>query len=229
MPDWNTLNTLDWIILGIVLWSVGWAALRGFSREIFSILGLIAAFIITGFAGHLLDGPLADMLPDNALARMFSRLIVFLGCIIVINIISIIGAKSLRALLSTTLDHSLGLLFGFIRAALLVVLPFLLVNLYVNPKVYPDWLTEAHSYPFLQEGAQLCRRFMPASQIHDDQRTDFTTLKKATEEQVNAKVLLEEKKAAESASENKKKETKDSSGILKLKDLIKMLKELIAK
>lgn len=224
MPDTHALNSLDCIVLGIIIWSVGWAAWRGFSHEIFSILGLIAAFIITSFTGHMLDGPLAGMLPDNAMARMFSRAIIFLGCIIVINIIAGLGAKSLRAILSRIVDHSMGLLFGFIRAALLVILPFLLVNLYIDPKVYPDWLTESHSYPFMQGGAHLLRQFIPESQIHDDERTDFGAIKKASADKEKLDDAINGIKP-----EKTDKKSKDSTGNFDVKELITTFKELMAK
>ncbi len=220
MPDWNTLHTLDWIILALLAWSVGWAAWRGFSREIFSILGLIAAFIITAHTGHLLDGPLHDLLPDHGVARIFSRAIIFLGCIIIINLIAIIGATALRALLSRPIDHSLGFLFGFLRGALIVLLPYLLVNLYIDPKIYPDWLTQSHAYPFLQDGAQALRKFIPPSQIHDDQRTDFGALKKAAQKKDELAEPAQEKK-------DKSKKDKDSAGNPSVKELIKAVKEAI--
>jgi len=221
MPDWNALNALDWIILGLMLWSVGWAAFRGFSSELFSILGLIAAFFITIYTGHLLDGPLAGMLPDNAIARMVSRAIIFLICIIVINLIASLAAATLRALLSRLVDHSLGLLFGFLRGALIILLPFLLVNLYIDPKVYPVWLTQAHAYPFLQNGAHLLREVLPASQIHDKERTDFSIMKKAAAENdavVNPK-----------PEKDKVGKSKDSASNPTMKDLIKVFQELFAK
>jgi len=221
MPDWNALNSLDWIILGLMLWSVGWAAFRGFSSELFGILGLIAAFFITIYTGHLLDGPLAGMLPDNAVARMVSRAIIFLVCIIVINIIASLGAAALRALLSRLVDHSLGLLFGFLRGALIVLLPFLLVNLYIDPKVYPDWLTQAHAYPFLQHGAHVLREVLPPSQIHDKERTNFSKFKKADRENDNT-----DKSDDKKPNKDKTRKSKDSAGNPTVKDLIKVFQEL---
>jgi len=221
MPDWNALNSLDWIILGLLLWSVGWAAFRGFSSELFGILGLIAAFFITIYTGHLLDGPLAGMLPDNAIARMVSRAIIFLVCIIVINLIASLAAAALRALISRLVDHSLGLLFGFLRGAIIILMPFLLVNLYIDPKVYPDWLTQAHAYPFLQHGAHLLREVLPASQIHDKERTDFSAMKKVTAENDDGTKLKDKK-----PNKDKSQKSKDSAGNPTVKDLIKIFQEL---
>lgn len=236
MPDLNTLNNLDWIILFIMLWSVGWAGWNGFSKEVFSLLGLIAAFIITVFGGDALNGMMDSMLPDNAVARMVSKLIVFLLCIIILNKIAGIGAGALRKMLSRPVDVSLGILFGFIRASLLVLLPYLLVNLHIDPKIYPDWLTQARSYQFLEGGANLLRQVMPDHAIRDDARTDLKPMEKLMDEEGKLDEVLDETDNSKQDLEKKEGETpdseektnqkdKDSAGISKAKELFKVLRE----
>ncbi len=236
MPDTTALNNLDYIILFIMLWSVIWAAWNGFSKELFSLLGLIAAFIITIYGGDALNGMMDSMLPDNAIARMTSKLIVFLLCIIVLNKIAGLGAGALRKLLSRPVDASLGLLFGFFRASLLILLPYLLVNLHIDPKIYPDWLTQARSFQFLEGGANLLRQVMPDTAIRDEARTDLKPMEKMIEEEGKLDQVLEqtgntkqdlekkEQKTPDSEEETRTK-TEDSSGISKMKDLFKVLKE----
>lgn len=236
MPDFNTLNNLDWIILFIMLWSIGWAAWNGFSKELFSLLGLIAAFIITIYGGDALNGMMDSMLPDNAIARMCSKLIVFLLCIIILNKIAGLGAGALRKLLSRPVDVSLGLLFGFIRASLLILLPYLLVNLHIDPKIYPDWLTKAHSYQFLEGGANMLRQVMPDHVIRDNARTDLKPMEKLIEEEGKLGQVMEETGNTKQDLEQKEQQTpdseekteakdKDSSGISKMKELFKALRE----
>ena len=224
MPDFDVLNTFDWIIFGVMLISIITGVWRGFSNELFGLIGLIASFVITSFAGKILDGPMSAMLPDNAMGHMFGRAIVFLACLLVINLAASLAASSLRAALSRPVDHSIGLLFGFLRGALTVMLPFLLVNLYIDPKVYPDWLTEAHSYPFLENGAHLLRQVLPKDEIRDGERTDFGELKKAAEEE--QKQLDDANDAAHKKAEKGKKKVEDSTGNSKWKDIFMTLKEV---
>jgi membrane protein required for colicin V production len=193
----------------------------GFSNEFFGLLGLIAAFVITSFAGHMMDGPMATMLPDNAMGHMFGRAIVFLACILVINIAATAAASALRTVISSPVDHSMGVIFGFMRGALIILLPFLLVNLYIDPKVYPDWLVESHSYPYLEAGARQLRHVLPDSEINDRKRTDFAPLTKA------AKAAREQEKNLQNMARAKEKESddEDSTGNSKWKDVIEALKE----
>lgn len=239
MPDISGLNNLDWFILGIMLWSIGWAAWNGFSKELFSLIGLIAAFIITIYGGSALDGMMDSMVPDNAIARMISKLLVFLICIIVLNKIASIGSGALRKLLSRPVDISLGILFGFIRASLLILLPYLLVNLHIDPKIYPDWLTQSHSYPFLEGGANILRNVVPDSEIRDNARTDLKPMEKMMDEQGKLGEVLEEtgntkkdldKKEQETPDSEEKtdKKTEESSGISRMKELFKTLQETIS-
>lgn len=239
MPDFTALNSLDWTILAVMGWSVGWATYRGFSNELFSLLGLIAAFVVTIYAGHLLDDMMMAMVPDNAIARMFGRMIVFLAFIICINFVSGMGAQALRAMLSRLVDHSFGLLFGFIRATLLILLPFLLINLYIDPKIYPDWLTHAHAYPFLQSGAHVLRQVLPASQIHDNERTDLKSMDQATSEQDKLRQTLDETngtpppKPVPAALSDQNQKTavpdKEKTSHASLKDLFKVIQELFTR
>jgi membrane protein required for colicin V production len=224
MPEWDALNTFDWIILAILTLSIFSGVWRGFSSELFGLVGLVAAFFITSYMGKLLDGPMASFLPDNAMGHMFGRAIVFLGCILVINIMVHVAAAALREVLSRAVDHSLGLLFGFLRGALIILLPYLLVNLYIDPKVYPDWLTESHSYPFLNGGAHILRQLMPAGEIDDRKRADFSEVIKPKKE---PKKLLDQDDDGDQENLKKGGKNKDSTGNSMWKDVIENLKEVI--
>ncbi len=226
MPDFNVLNTFDWVVFGVVVISIITGVWRGFSNELFGLIGLVASFFVTSFAGKLLDGPMSAMLPDNAMGHMFGRAIVFLACMWVISLAASLAASSLRTALSRPVDHSIGLLFGFLRGALTVMLPFLLVNLYIDPKVYPDWLTEAHSYPFLENGAHMMRQILPKDEIQDSERSDFGELKKAAEEQ--QKQLDDATDSAKKKVEGGKKKAEDSTGNSKWKDIFTTLKEVFS-
>jgi len=224
MPHFAALNTFDCLILGLMLWSVGWAAYRGFSNEFFGLLGLAVAFFATAYLGPKFDTLLAGMLPDNALARFFSRALFFLLCIMIVSVIAGLAAKALRMGLSRPVDHSLGLLFGFVRAALIVLLPFLLVDLHIDPKVYPDWLTHSKSYPFLTGGAHLLRKVLPASEIRDNERTDLKSVTDADTDPLQ-KTMDDTNAKTDEKSDKNKKDPK-TTGNHKLRDLLNAVKDI---
>ena len=229
MPDLSALNTLDSIVLGLMVWSIGWAAWRGFSQEIFSLIGLAVAIFIAFNLGEILDGPMAGMIPDQGIARMISRALILLGVLILLNIVTRAGARALRDMLSRVVDHSLGLLFGFIRGALIVCVPYLFVNLYIDPSIYPKFLTEAQSFRFLEGGANILRATLPASQIRDDERSDLKSLDQAVEEQTNIQGALDgmNGKSNDEKTDKNNENEKESSGNFSLKELTQGLKEAI--
>ena len=61
------------------------------------------------------------------------------------------------------IDRTLGLLFGVARGAVLVSLAYLLLDLSVPPTDRPLWIRDAKSTPYLREGADTLRSFLPES------------------------------------------------------------------
>src|SRR5205823_2786990 len=71
-----------------------------------------------------------------------------------------IVARAVRATGLSPIDRTLGFIFGLARGALLVCLAYLALD-FVPPPDRPEWIREAKSAHFLQQGADELRRFFP--------------------------------------------------------------------
>ena len=69
----------------------------------------------------------------------------------------------MRASGLSPIDRTLGFIFGLARGAFLVCLAYLLLVVSVQPNDWPAWIREAKSEPYLHEGADVLRGFLPES------------------------------------------------------------------
>lgn len=156
------MNTLDIAVVLIVLFSAGFAYMRGFVRELLAIVAWLGAGLIT-FYGYIYVVPFAErFLPKGPIANVAAGAAVFLIALIVLSIIT--GSVSKRVSQSgmSSFDRLFGLLFGLVRGAVLVSLGFIALNWYFPDKSEPKWVTEARSRPFLQAGADILESLVPA-------------------------------------------------------------------
>lgn len=153
------LNAFDWTVIVMVLLSSAMGFARGILREIFTALAIVGAtFAVLASFSFTPMGLLQPPWLEVVVVAAVTFVVVF----IVIGIVT----KSLAALLHksaeiTAIDRGAGLAYGFIRAALIVVLAVVLVRQITPPdRSPPALLTEAKLYPVLQKGAAALEVFI---------------------------------------------------------------------
>lgn len=156
------MNTLDIVVVVVILLSTGFAYMRGFVRELLAIVAWLGAGLIA-FYGYIYVVPFGErFLPKGPIANIAAGAAVFLVALIILSIIT--GSISKRVSQSgmSSFDRLFGLLFGIVRGAVLVSLAFIALNWYFPDKSEPKWVTEARSRPFLQAGANILESLVPA-------------------------------------------------------------------
>ncbi len=112
------LNPLDFLILAIVGLCLIRSLFRGAVREIFSILSLIIAYIISA---HYFQ-PFLKVLPSNLLNSPFANLIafatLFVCTVIVVNLIGWALQKLVSLIHLTLLDRIAGGVLGLVKGSL---------------------------------------------------------------------------------------------------------------
>lgn len=155
------LNNLDIIILIIVAISTLIAWSRGLVKEVLSIIGWVLATaaviyllpVVTPFANKYIEtGWLAGVIAALVI------LILFLVCWILLtsNIISKIRSSKL-----SSLDRTLGLFFGVARAALLVILFYILISWIIPVDKQSDVLTKSKYFQLAGKFAAPIEELIP--------------------------------------------------------------------
>lgn len=149
------ITLLDGIVVGFTLVSAMLAMVRGFSREILSILSWAAAAAAAYFLYPYVLPYVAPYIDHEQVAMAASAGIVFVVALIIVTIITMRVADFIIDSRVGALDRALGFLYGAARGLLVVAVGLLFFNWLVgaNP---PAWITEAKSRPLLEAiGARL--------------------------------------------------------------------------
>lgn len=120
------MSWVDYCIVAIALLSVLVGVMRGFTREVFSLLTWILAFAIAALFGHRAEGLLESQLADPAVRGAAATGLVFFATLIVGAIVTHIAASAVRDSRFSASDRTLGGGIGVLRAVIVVVL-FVLV------------------------------------------------------------------------------------------------------
>ncbi|KQT52911.1 MULTISPECIES: CvpA family protein [unclassified Aureimonas] len=150
-----TVTLLDAILVGIMLVSALLAMVRGFSREVLSVLSWLAAAAAAFFFYKQLTPYVKQYVESDTVAMGLSGLAIFFLTLIIVSFITLRIADFIIDSRIGALDRTLGFVFGAARGLALVVVAMLFFN-WLAPENQPTWIAEARSKPFLDDlGARL--------------------------------------------------------------------------
>jgi membrane protein required for colicin V production len=154
------MNPLDIGVIAIIVLSAIFAFARGFVREALSIVAWVGAAAITvyGFNPVLLF--VSPLVNNVLLAQLIAGFGLFVVSLIVLTIATGYLARLVRASALSPIDRTLGFIFGLARGVLIVCLAYLLLD-FVQPSERPAWIRDAKSAPYLHQGADMLRQFLP--------------------------------------------------------------------
>lgn len=155
------MNGADVVILGIVLVSVVVSLVRGFIKEVFSILVWLAAIA----AAFQVAGPLAEALapvielPSARVIVAFAA--VFVLVLVIGGLISFLVGKMVEKTGLSPTDRLFGVVFGLARGLVIVVLAVMLMR--VTPFAEDPWWNESRLMPTFEAMAERARAWLPES------------------------------------------------------------------
>ena len=140
------MTWFDYGVLTVLGLSLMLGALRGLVREMVSLAGWIAAFVLaTAFSGIV-----AVQMPQSLgplLSGLLSFLLIFAGVLLVSGMVGLVLSLLVRAVGLGFLDRLLGAAFGVIRGVAIALLAVLLAGLTPLPRE-PFWRQAVLSGPF---------------------------------------------------------------------------------
>ncbi len=172
----------DLVIIAALLISAVIAFLRGFIREVLTILGvgggLVAAWMggasfavtVRGWMG--VDGEdspekLFDLLPYDLLADILAYVSIFIVVVIVLSIVSHYLAGWARAIGLGAIDRTLGVIFGLVRGILILGLLYLPVYLLVDEETRNSWFAGSKTHYYVAATADGMAAFLPEATRED--------------------------------------------------------------
>jgi membrane protein required for colicin V production len=156
------MNPLDLGVIIVIGLSAIFAFARGFVREALSIVAWVGAGFITLYGFSYVYAIVDPMVHNPLLSQLIAGFGLFVAALIVLTILTSIVAGAVRQSGLSPIDRTLGFVFGLLRGAFIVSLGYLVLDLaQVNDR--PAWLRDAKSVPYLEQGANVLRTFLPES------------------------------------------------------------------
>ncbi len=158
---------LDIVLIVIMLISGLLAMMRGFTREVLSIVAWISAAI----GAYLLYQPLLPVIQGYIQPDILAKGVLiggsFFAILIAISLLVILMTEILLESRIGALDRTLGFIFGLGRGVLLVAVAFLFFSSLVPQQNYPAWIQNARTMPILQDTGDLIVGVLPKGMIED--------------------------------------------------------------
>lgn len=153
------MTLFDYAVALIVGFSVLISVMRGMVREVIALAGWIVAFVVA----NLYSGAVATWLPaglTNESVRMLAAFIIlFLGALLAMGLLAVAASRLMKSAGLSIEDRVLGVVFGFARGVLIVVVFVLMAGLTSLPR-QPIWKDAMLSAP-LETFAVFVRAWLP--------------------------------------------------------------------
>jgi membrane protein required for colicin V production len=154
---------LDLILIGIMLISGLLALMRGFTREVLSLVAwggaALAAYLAVKQQG-LVDLVL-PYVEKPALAQAAVAAGVFIVTLILISLISVKISDTVVDSAVGAFDRTLGFIFGLARGFLLVTICYLFYGWLLKEDQQEDWVRNAASLPYIKSAGEFIIEFVP--------------------------------------------------------------------
>jgi membrane protein required for colicin V production len=157
------MTWIDGAALAIILLSAAISAVRGFVREVLGVGAWVGAGIAAVRYFPLVQPEIASVLP--ATMKNFTvygaMAVIFIIVLIVLSLISALIGGLVRESALSSLDHSLGLLFGAARGAVIICIAYIGLGFAEPPAQWPAPVVNARFLPVTYSGAKMLVSLVP--------------------------------------------------------------------
>ena len=140
----------DWAIIAVLAVSTLISVVRGFVKEVVSLLIWLTAAIVASIFHDQLAGLMTGWIDTPSLRMLAAWVSLFVAVLIVGSILNYLLGKLIQATGLSGTDRLLGMLFGLVRG-----LVILMVILIILPKVLPvtedQWWIESTLIPYFMQ------------------------------------------------------------------------------
>lgn len=170
---------IDILVILILLASALVAFLRGFIREVLTILGVGGGFLAAWFGGPILkpymrnwlgaedplDPPkLFDTVPYTMVADILAYGLIFIIVVAVLSFISHMLATTAKNMGLGAVDRTLGVIFGLARGLLFLGLFYLPFHMMTEKETKEEWFKDSRTHFYIEKTAAFIEGFLPETE-----------------------------------------------------------------
>lgn len=146
-------NWVDYVIFGIIFLSMILGLMRGFVREVISLIVWVIAFWVAAYFAKDVMPHLGSIVTHPTLAFATAFLLLLLATLFVGMLFNYFIGHLVKSSELSGFDRLLGLVFGFLRGVVLVIALLLLIQMFSHP--LPLWWQQsvviAKCWPWLAQ------------------------------------------------------------------------------
>ena len=124
----HAMTWLDYIIIAVILCSMIVGVVRGFLKEVISLLTWIVAIWLAVHASHWLSGYFTDWVTSPVLRIVCSVIALMVVALVLGSLLGMLCKSLVSKGGLNAMDRSLGVFFGFLRGVLLVVILLVIIG-----------------------------------------------------------------------------------------------------
>ena len=160
------LTILDFILIAIMLISGLLALMRGFTREVLSLLAWGVAAVAAYFAikqPQFIDFAMKNVpyLDKEVLAQIAVGATAFIIVLILVSIVSVKISDFVVDSAAGAFDRTLGFIFGVARGFVFVAIAYLFYGWLLPFDKQEPWVRDAYSLPMIKSTGEALLAFMP--------------------------------------------------------------------
>src|SRR6267154_2251577 len=186
------MNTLDWIVIGVLALSIVGAVASGFMMELFHLGGVILGYLLAAWEGWRLAPWFLPYVKSELLAKACGGIVVFMGVMIIAGIAGKITRWAMKEVGLRWFDRFLGGVCGFISDVLLCTIGVLAVAT-VAPESHIISESRTGSYFMLAARSVV---YLAPEGLRDDFHTVLERIRKQQQEMMKAKTEPSQKPVA---------------------------------
>ena len=175
------INLADLIVIVVLLVSGVFAFVRGFVHEVLAIASWVGAAFVTLYAYPLVQPWVLEVIAVEFIASLLTGVGLFLITLVLFSVLTRILSDRIQHSSLGALDRSLGLLFGFVRGAVILALAWLALGYMVAEPDRPEWIQEARSRPLMERGAGLLLTLVPPELLESGDQAAENARRRAEE------------------------------------------------
>lgn len=121
MEQIQSISTLDWLIIAVILLSSLLSLKRGFVKEVLSLVTWVVAFVVAVKFSDSLQTLLIDQVQNDQIRYIVAFASLFIATLVIGALVSFVLGSLIQVTGLSSTDRVLGMLFGFARGSLIVV------------------------------------------------------------------------------------------------------------
>ncbi len=159
MTETSGMTIFDYLVLFVLICSVVVSTMRGLVKEILSLLGWVAAFVIANAFGDAVAAMLPAAIPGHVMRLIVAFIALFIGVKLLASLLTMAIEALVNASGLTVVDRGLGGLFGLARGLVIVLAVVLVCGMTAIPQ--QEFWKHAILSPLAESAARTVMPLLP--------------------------------------------------------------------